>query len=151
LSINKNQVIIYVVENMKKDLKTVIGKTRLVALSLGIILAVSSSSAIAFAGDVCGGGRGESGIKTSIDIGCVGKGNPIADMTFAFIRVLSVGVGLVVVGSIIVAGIQYTTSRGDPKATAAAETRIKSSVVALLIYIFGYAILNYIIPAGFLH
>ena len=103
----------------------------------------------AYAGDVCGG-SGSEHVKTSIDIGCVGKGNPIADMAFAVIRLLSMGVGLVVVASIIVAGIQYTTSKDDPKATAAAETRIKSAVTALLIYIFGYAILNYVLPAGFL-
>lgn len=97
----------------------------------------------------CGGGSGEHSVQVSIDLGCKGHGNPISDMAFAIIRLLSIGVGLVVVGSIIVAGIQYTTSQDDPKATAAAEGRIKSAVIALLIYIFAFAILNYVIPAGF--
>ncbi len=56
-----------------------------------------------------------------------------------------------IIGSIVVGGIQYTASRGDPQATATAIGRIRSTMIALLIYIFGYAILNYIIPAGFLH
>ena len=85
-----------------------------------------------------------------IDIGCVGKGNPIMDAAFAVIRFLSYGVGLVVIASIIYAGIQYTISRGDPKATAEAVNRIQSSVFALFLYIFGFALLNYLIPAGVL-
>jgi hypothetical protein len=97
--------------------------------------------------DQCGNSPG---IGVSIDIGCRGQGNPIADMTFAIIRVLSAGVGLVVVGSIVVGGIQYSASRGDPQATAMAINRIRSSLFALLIYIFGFAILNYIIPGAIL-
>ncbi len=100
-------------------------------------------------GHSCGGGT--DAVSTSIDIGCKGKGNPIADATFAIIRVLSDGVGLVIIGSIVVGGIQYSASRGDPQATAIAIGRIRSTVIALLLYIFGYAILNFIIPAGFLH
>lgn len=88
-------------------------------------------------------------VYTSINIGCSHQGNPITDMLFAIIRLLSDGVGIVVIGSIIVAGIQYSASRGDPKATEAALTRIRSSLVALLIFIFAYAMLNYVIPAGF--
>jgi hypothetical protein len=89
-------------------------------------------------------------VGISIKIGCRGKGNPIADMAFAVIRVLSAGVGLVVIGSIVVGGIQYSASRGDPQATAQAINRIRSSFYALLIFIFGYALLNYIIPGAIL-
>jgi hypothetical protein len=86
----------------------------------------------------------------SIDIGCEGKGNPILDALFAIIRFLSMGVGIVVVGSIVVAGIQYTTSRGDPQATAKALERITNSLIALTLFIFAYALLNWLIPAGLL-
>jgi hypothetical protein len=107
-------------------------------------------------------GSGTQAVAMSIDIGCRGQSctttngtkicknySSILDATFAIIRFLSSGVGLVVIGSIILGGIQYSASRGDPKATAAAIGRIRSSVVALIIFIFGYAILNYIIPSGF--
>lgn len=97
--------------------------------------------------DVCGK---DPGIVISINIGCKNQGNPVADMLFAIIRVLSMGVGLVVVGSIVVGGIQYSASRGDPQATAMAINRIRSSLFALLIYIFGFALLNYIIPGAIL-
>lgn len=98
-------------------------------------------------------GDGDQAVDTSVDIGCKGKGggilNPITDAAFAIIRFLSIGVGLIIVGSLTFAGIQYTTSRGDPKATAAAIGRIRSNVIAFLIFIFSFAILNFVIPEGF--
>jgi hypothetical protein len=100
-------------------------------------------------GDTCGDHKhGE--VHTTINFGCKGQGNAIADATFAIIRILSNGAGLVIIGSLIFGGIQYSASRGDPQATAAAVGRLRSNVIALLIFIFGYAILNFIIPAGFL-
>jgi uncharacterized membrane protein YjgN (DUF898 family) len=131
--------------------KKLIHKMCLASLLLLPFMAITLLfSGVALA-DTCGGtvnGQDES-VTTSIDIGCKGEGNPIADMLFAIIRILSDGVGLVVIASIIVGGIQYSASRGDPQATARAVGRIQSSLLALLIFIFGYAILNYLIPAGF--
>ncbi|MGH7240779.1 MAG: hypothetical protein ACREGB_00605 [Candidatus Saccharimonadales bacterium] len=96
----------------------------------------------------CGG---TNKVTTSIDLGCKGKGNPIMDMLFAFIRFLSYGVGLVIVASLTYAGIQYIGSRGDPNANALAVKRIQANVSALLIFVFAYAIINYIIPGQVLH
>ena len=104
--------------------------------------------AISFAGTTCGTNPA---VKTSIDIGCTGKiKDPILDATFGIIRFLSDGVGLVVIASVIYGGIQRPSSRGDPQSTAQAIGRIRSSLIALLLFIFGYAILNYLIPTGFL-
>lgn len=105
--------------------------------------------AYALADPACGGGNQQQ-VKTAIDFGCKQQGNAIMDLTFAILRFLSDGVGLVVVTSLIIAGIQYAASKGDPNATAAAITRIRSNVVALLIFIFAYAIINYIVPGTFL-
>lgn len=103
----------------------------------------------------CGGdledGTKYPSVTTAINIGCTGKGNPIADMTFAIIRFLSAGVGLVIIGSVIVAGIQYSASNGDPQAASKAKARISSTLIALLIFIFSYALLNYLTPGGFLN
>lgn len=95
----------------------------------------------------CGGKDQE--IKTTINIGCRHQGNPIVDSTFAIIRLLSVGVGLAVVAGLIIAGIQLTASRGDPQLRAKAIGRIYNVVIALFVYIFAYAILNFVIPIGF--
>ena len=104
-------------------------------------------SNIVTSGNYCGG-PGQA-VATSIDFGCKHQGNPIVDILFAIIRFLSLGVGIVVIASIVVAGIQFTVSKGDPQATGNAIGRIRSSVIALIIYIFAYALLNYIIPNGF--
>jgi len=88
-------------------------------------------------------------VKVSINFGCKGQGNATTDATFAVIRVLSAGVGPIEKSSFVVAGVQYTTSRGDPNATAKAVTRIRNSLYALLIYIFAAAMLNFVIPQGF--
>lgn len=103
-------------------------------------------------------------VSTSINFGCMGNscsstGGPvpycskyhdgITDLLFAIIRFLSDGVGIIVVLSIIIGGIQYITSRGDPNATQSAIRRLTSALTALLVFIFAYAILNYVIPNGF--
>lgn len=89
-------------------------------------------------------------IATSINIGCKGQGNAIMDLMFAIIRFLSNGAGLVIIGSLVLGGIQYTISRGDPQGTATAINRIRSVMFALLLFIFSYAILNYLIPGQLL-
>lgn len=99
-----------------------------------------------FGTNVCG--TGDSAVRVAVNIGCRGVGNPITDALFAIIRFLSVGVGVVIVASTVVAGIQYSASRADPGAVAKAITRIRNNVTALLLYIFAYAILNWIVPGG---
>ena len=107
--------------------------------------------------DQCG--KGNNAVSLSVNIGCIGDAyggegnvdvefNPIVDMMFAFFRFLSAGVGIVVIGSIILAGIQYSASKGNPQATEAAMKRISGSVIALVLYIFMFAIANFIIPGG---
>lgn len=101
-------------------------------------------------------GTGENTVKTGLNLGCKGAAieasggeiNPVLDMAFAFFRFLSAGVGLLVIGSIIYAGIQYSASRGNPQATEAAIKRVTSSLGALVLYIFLFALANYLVPGG---
>ncbi len=104
-------------------------------------------------GNQCG--RGDDAVHVSINLGCRGKDypggddvNPITDLAFALFRLLSAGVGILVIGSVVVAGIQYTTSRGNPQSTEAAIKRITSSFTALVIYMFIFAIANFLVPGG---
>jgi lysylphosphatidylglycerol synthetase-like protein (DUF2156 family) len=101
-------------------------------------------------------GSGDQAVKTRFNFGCVG-GNPewngknlnaIEDVAYAIIRFLSVGVGLVVVASIVWAGIQYSSSEGSAEATQAAKDRVRSSIIALIIYLFIFAIVQYLVPGG---
>ena len=74
--------------------------------------------------------------------------NALLDLLFAIIKFISDGVGLIIIMSLIIAGIQYTFSRGEPQAISSATKRIQSSITALVIFIFAYALLNFIIPNG---
>jgi hypothetical protein len=108
-------------------------------------------------------GSGKDAVSTTIDFGCYGescqtatpdaycKGNhsSVLDLVFALIRFLTDGAGLIIVLGFIIAGIQFTLSRGDPQLRAKAIGRIANVVIALFLFIFAYALLNYVIPNGF--
>lgn len=93
-------------------------------------------------------GSGENAVKTSINFGCTGTGNPIEDFAYAIIKFLSFGVGLVIVASIIYAGIQYTSSTGNPEATSKAKARILNAVIGLFFYFLIFALIQYLVPGG---
>lgn len=61
---------------------------------------------------------------------------------------LSVGVGIVVVGVILVGGIQYIMAGDNPQALTAARQRITNGIIALFAFIFMSAFLQWLIPGG---
>ncbi len=63
-------------------------------------------------------------------------------------NVLAAGVAVVVVVMVIIGGIQYSTSGGDPGKVAAAKSRIFNAVLALVAFFFLYAFLQWIVPGG---
>lgn len=67
-----------------------------------------------------------------------------------FIAFLSAAVGVAVVGSIIVGGVQYSSSANDPSKVTAAKNRIRNAIIALLAYIFLFSLLNFLVPGGIL-
>jgi len=73
---------------------------------------------------------------------------PIPDSVISIINFMSFGVGIIVVGLIIVGGIQYITSGGVPQKIEAARKRITNAIIALVLFIFMYALLQWLIPGG---
>ncbi|TAH36618.1 hypothetical protein EYC59_00375 [Candidatus Saccharibacteria bacterium] len=67
------------------------------------------------------------------------------------IQFMSALVGIAVTISIVIGGVQYASSAGDPQAAAAAKARIRNSIIALLTFLFLYALLNFLIPGGLFH
>lgn len=61
---------------------------------------------------------------------------------------LGAGVGLVIIIMIIIGGIQYITSGGDPNHVNEAKKRIANALLALITWILIYAFLNWIMPGG---
>lgn len=81
------------------------------------------------------------------DDDCLNK-NPLVRLTKTIINVLSALVGIVAVAVIIMGGMQYSSAGGNPNATSAAKKRITNAVLAVVAWIFLYALLNWLIPGG---
>lgn len=101
----------------------------------------------------CGNEKSGTSVETSFNFGCLGNRGPdgmgpIEDVLYAIIRFLSLGVGIVIIGSIIIAGIQYSTSEGNPETTQASKNRIRSAFIGLVIYIFAFSLIQYLVPGG---
>lgn len=106
----------------------------------------AKTDAVGPTGNSCGGSNNSVG--TTVDLGCSKEGNPLNDLLFAAIRFLVAGVGVVVIASIIVGGIQYTTAQGEPQKQVAARGRIINAVIALLLYLLTFALMQWLIPGG---
>lgn len=101
---------------------------------------------------------GEGEIFVSVGVGDNGKcipagdgtieNNPIITYLKGIIQFLSVGVGLVITIAIVISGIQYSASRDNPQVVQMATKRLTNAMIALLMFIFMTAIINFLIPGG---
>lgn len=64
------------------------------------------------------------------------------------INTLSACFGVIAIISIILGGINYATSEGDPQKTSRAKNRIFNTIIAVIAYIFLYAFLQFLVPGG---
>lgn len=55
---------------------------------------------------------------------------------------------LVFVVSLIAAGFQYMTARDNASAVAAAKDRIVTVVITFILFVFGFGILQWLVPGG---
>ncbi len=62
------------------------------------------------------------------------------------IKLLGLLIGVALVASTIIAGIQYTTAGGSSEKVEKAKTRLASNIVVLALFIFSATILNWILP-----
>lgn len=76
--------------------------------------------------------------------------NMILAYLILVMRLLSVGVGLVITLMIVVSGVQYISSAGNPQKVEAAKTKLRHTLEALLLFIFLSAIINWLVPGGLL-
>jgi hypothetical protein len=76
------------------------------------------------------------------------QSNPIIHDINVVVTFLSIGVGIVVVGVIILGGIQYALAGDNAQAVSAAKQRITNGLIALLTFMVTFAFLQWIIPGG---
>ena len=97
--------------------------------------------------DYCSGDPAVNGKLTGCASG-VSNCNIATKYLNPFIKLLSVLVGIAVVIGIIVGGIQYSASGGDPQKAAKAKAHIRNSIIALLAFFFLYAFLRFLTPGS---
>jgi len=85
---------------------------------------------------------------TSCDDSADEESRNIACQFIRVVNFLSIGVGVVSAITVGVSGVQYTMSRGDPGKTAQAVSRLTQVGLGIALYIFGWALLNWLVPGG---
>lgn len=83
------------------------------------------------------------------DASCL-QTNPIFTILIIGVRFLSAGVGIAVVGGIVWGGIVYLTARENAGQVQKAIGIITNALIALLVYLLMFAIINFLIPGGIL-
>jgi hypothetical protein len=78
------------------------------------------------------------------------NGGAIITYLKTILQVLSGLVGTVIVVMLVVAGIQYITSFGEPANIKTAKNRIVNAVTALVLFLMMFAILGFLVPGGIL-
>jgi uncharacterized membrane protein len=86
--------------------------------------------------------------ETYFNWSCPDGGNGISGLIMTIFNFFSMGVALVVVAGIILGGIQYSTAMGDKTKTAKAVDTIRNCVIALVLYIAFWIIMNFLVPGG---
>lgn len=74
----------------------------------------------------------------------------IEDILNMILVVVTTGVGIAAVGSIVFAGVLYITARDNAAQVSKAKTMIMNTIIGIIAYILMWAFLEWIIPGGIL-
>jgi len=117
----------------------------LVALAVvGVgLMQTQSAGAEEILNEACSGAAGSSTVcKTQVSDNPVsGPGSIINRVT----RVVAVAAGAIAVIIIIVSGIRFTTSHGDPQSVNAAKNTLLYAIIGLIVIIAAQAIISYVV------
>jgi hypothetical protein len=79
-----------------------------------------------------------------------GSGGAIVFYLKLFLKFLNGLIGAIIILVLVVAGIQYITSVGEPANVKSAKKRVMNATIALVLYLMMFAILNFLVPGGIL-
>lgn len=93
--------------------------------------------------------KAEDDVSTSVD-GAEGSASDTAFVkrVAAYLRWLFLGVGVLAVFGFVIASIQYIAAQDNSQSVAAAKTRMVNIIYGVLIYMFMFALLQWLIPGG---
>lgn len=109
-----------------------------VMLGLGSLLVASPAFAAVDVWGECNGVTTPSAV-------CASKGNEVGTMIRSVVSVMLVILGAIAVIMIIIGGILYTLSAGDPGKTKKAKDTILYSVIGLVVALLAYGIVEFVV------
>lgn len=116
-------------------------KTLILSVVASVFVLLALSTPVVFASSCAG-------IETNL-IKCNDRGGgSVVNLLIDIVNFLAVGVGILVVGGIVWGGSIYASSNGDSSKVQQAKTIIVNAIVGLLLFIFMYALINYMVPGG---
>ncbi len=90
--------------------------------------------------------------QTSIDFNCAKSDKPgantVTSLLLTIINFLAIGVGIAVVGGIVFGALRYSSANGNASHAQQGITFIVNAVIGLILFIFMYAIINFLVPGG---
>jgi hypothetical protein len=123
-------------EKMNNKIKNFVYATLYFSLLLSL-----SVQGIIYAASDCAGGNASACLKT-------GKAGEVMQILASALSVLG---AFVIIGAtimLIVGGIQYSVSAGNPQAVAEAKKKITNVLIGVVAFVFLYAFLEWLIPGG---
>lgn len=127
---------------MKKLLTT---SLLLATLSIAAVFAVPVSAKEC----IVNGEKVETSILDGSDCaGTSADGSSITAMLLYILNFMAVGVGIAVVAGIAWGGFMYSQAGGDSTKTKQAISIIINAVIGLVLFIFMYALVNFMVPGG---
>ena len=96
------------------------------------------------------GNNGKSGGSADAKTAILPSDWKIEDILNMVLVVVTTGVGIAAVGSIVFAGVLYITARDNAAQVSKAKTMIMNTIIGIIAYILMWAFLEWIIPGGIL-
>lgn len=122
--------------NIKKMIKKMKNITKFTAVAISMLF-VNPSRVFAD----CAGGDAKDCLKSP-------EASPIMNTITTVINGLAASVIIFATIMFVVAGIQYTTSNGDPQKVSDAKKKITDIIIGLAAFFFLYGIMQWLIPGG---
>lgn len=125
-------------------------KKKILSIATAVLMLFGAAGTVAIAG-----GNGEvdaAGIDQMTDyVGNSNEGNEtqLLDVVKVIINVIIGVVGLIAVAMIVIGGIGFATSQGDPQKTKKAKDTILYGVIGLVVALLAFAVVNFVLTEVF--
>lgn len=116
-------------------------KTKILQIIGTPVLALIINTSTALAGGGCEGGDAKACLSS-------GKAAGIMDKIMLIVNMLSAMVFVVAAIMLVLAGVQYMASNGNPQAVADAKKKIYAVFIGIVAFLLLWAFLQWLIPGG---